>query len=63
MIIVTFQAALLFFVQPGCGERDIVVPTSVRCMYGLALFVRALFVRPDMSWPSLLHLCMDFIII
>ena len=48
------------FVEPACGERDIVVTTSVWCMcVRCAVCVRAC-VRPDLSGPYLVYLCMTF---
>ena len=41
----------VLFVEPAYGERDIVVTTSVRCMYVRCTCVRAICVRPDLSGP------------
>ena len=48
-----FSYVLLLFVEPVCVKRDIVVKMPFRCMC----------VRPDMSRPDLLYLCMGFKII
>ena len=44
----------LLFIEPACGERDIIATTSVRCMC-----LQALCVRSDLSGSYLEHLCMD----
>ena len=40
------MAVFIFIVEPTCGEGDIVVTASVRC-----LFVPVLCLRPDLSGP------------
>ena len=37
----------MIFVAPACGERDIVVTTSVCCMSVRALYIRCACVRPS----------------
>ena len=46
------------FVEPTCGERGIVVTTSVQCMCVVHVCIRLEF-----SGPQLVHLRMDFKII
>lgn len=52
------------FVQPACEERDIVV---IQLQFTVCACVRASVVRacirPDLSRPQLVYLCMDFNII
>ena len=47
------------FGEPACGERYIVVTTSVRCKAVCCACV----VRADLPGPKLLNLCMNFKII
>ena len=53
---------LHFIVEPACGERDIVVTISVRCMSMRACVGRAC-IRPNLPGLSLLYLCINFKII
>ena len=46
------------FVKPACIEQDKVVTIPVRCMC-----MHVLCIRPDLSGPQLLNLCMNSIII
>ena len=47
-------------VKPACGERDIVVTTSVWCVCRACI---GACIHQDLYGPLLEHLCMDFTVI
>ena len=44
-----FDTLDLIFVEPTCSERDLVVTTSVRCMWGIVLVCMSASVSLDLS--------------
>ena len=55
--LLVLQTSETIFVVSACGEQDVIITTSVRCMCVLPS------VRQDLSGPYILHLRIDFKII